>query len=251
MVDEYEVDSVYHLAGPAMVAPSLSSPAEDLHRTTGVSIGIFEALREARRRPVLVYVSSAAIYGDAKTVPWTEDLQPQPRSPYGVAKLATEQYARLYWDLYGLPVCSARSFSIYGPGQQKLVVYDLLMRMRAGEEPLCIAGKSDIERDFVFVDDAASALVQLAVAAPARGEAYNVATGVGTRLDALAATLVGEYMPSTRVEFTDEVRAGDPMRMIGDTARSAALGVACTTTLEEGARETVAWFRGAGDGAYG
>jgi UDP-glucose 4-epimerase len=182
------------------------------------------------------------VYGDARYLPMDEDHPLEPKSPYGVSKLTAEGYVRLYWRLHGLAGLVVRPFSVYGPRQRKLVVYDLLARLHDGERPLRIRGAPDVTRDFVFAEDAARALVALARMAPGRAETYNLATGGGTSLQELATLLVSLSGIDAEVEFTGSVRAGDPYRWTGDPRRALALGVGCDTPLAEGLRRTVEWF---------
>jgi UDP-glucose 4-epimerase len=236
------VDAVFHLANAALVPPSVDGPAEDLVRNVVTTIAALEALRRARSRAVMVFVSSAAVYGDAQYHPMDEDHPLEPKSPYGVSKLAAEGYVRLYARLHGLRGLTVRPFSIYGPRQRKLVVYDVLARLRGGERPLRMLGSPDASRDFVFVEDAARALVVLARAATADGEAYNVASGRSTSLRELATMLVAASGIEADVEFTGEVRAGDPLNWTGNPQKAGALGVQCDTPLAEGLRRTAEWF---------
>jgi UDP-glucose 4-epimerase len=236
------VDAVFHLANAAQVPPSVEDPMEDLERNIVTTLAALEGLRRAGSGAVIVFVSSAAVYGDAQYHPMDEEHPLEPKSPYGVSKLAAERYVRLYSRLHRLSGLSVRPFSIYGPRQRKLVVYDLLTRLHEGERPLRILGSPDVSRDFVFVEDAARGLVTLARAAPAGGEAYNLASGRSTSLQELATTLIDVSGMDADVEFTGEVRAGDPLHWTGDPRQAGALGVQCDTPLVEGLRRTAEWF---------
>jgi UDP-glucose 4-epimerase len=236
------VDAVFHLANTALVPPSVEAPMEDLRENVLTTLGLLEAVRRAGSSPLVVFVSSAAVYGNARSLPMDEDHPLQPLSPYGISKLACEHYVRLYAELHGISALSVRPFSVYGPGQRKLVVYDILARIRAGEEPLELLGSPDVSRDFVFVEDAARAMTTLARAAPARGEAYNIASGHGTTLRELVVELLQAMGVEREVTFTGRVRPGDPLHWTGDPSRARALGAECGTPLAEGLRRTAQWF---------
>lgn len=245
-LDDAEVDAVFQLAGTGTVPESLADPVGDLERNVATTIAVLEAARRARRPPVVCVVSSAAVYGEGRTLPMSEDHPLDPVSPYGLSKLAAESYARLYTRLYGVPTLLIRPFSLYGPRQRKLVVHDLLVRALSGEQPLRVAGVADLSRDFVFVEDAAHALVTLARSAPAEGEAYNIASGVETTLAELVETVLRAADAGSEFEFTGTVRPGDPMRWVGDPRRAATLGAVCPTPLEVGLRGTARWLRNTG-----
>ena len=95
-------DAVFHLANAALVPPSVDRPMEDLERNVVTALAALEGLRRARSGAVMVFVSSAAVYGDARYEPMDEDHPLEPESPYGVSKLAAERYVRLYARLHGL-----------------------------------------------------------------------------------------------------------------------------------------------------
>jgi UDP-glucose 4-epimerase len=243
LVRERSIDAVFHLAGAAYVPPSLERPHEDLQRNAAVTLSVLQALRATSPAPVLAYASSAAVYGDGVYMPMDEAHPLLPMSPYGISKLASEQYVRLYADLYGIPTFSVRLFSLYGPGQRKQVVYDLLHRLLRCDNPLTVLGSPAVSRDLVYVADAARAFVTLARSAPAQGEAYNAAAGKPTSLGELVQTLQRAAGTDKQVVFTGEVRAGDPLRWAGDATRARRLGVEFATPLEEGIKQTVAWLR--------
>jgi UDP-glucose 4-epimerase len=242
LLDARQIDAVFHLAGTAAVPPSLAHPIDDLKRNTVTTVAVLEGARNARRPPLIAFISSAAVYGEGRHMPMTEDHPLEPVSPYGISKLAAETYVRLYAQLYGLPAFSVRPFSLYGPRQRKLVVYDLLRRAAGGEDPLVVLGSPEVSRDFVFVADCVRALLVLARQAPARGEAYNVASGVGTPLGVLVPSILEAVGSEAAVAFTGSVRLGDPLRWEGDPARARALGATFETPLASGLRQTADWL---------
>jgi UDP-glucose 4-epimerase len=242
LLEERRFDVAFHLAGTAAVPPSVRAPIEDLTRNTVTLLSVLEAMRSAERPCALVFVSSAAVYGNSERVPMGEEHPLRPISPYGISKLAGEQYVSLYSQLHGLPALSVRPFSVYGPRQRKLVVYDLFTRACAGEDPLVVLGSAEVSRDFVFVADVARALVRLAEAAPAAGEAYNIASGEGTTLGELVSTLLDVAGLEIDHRFTGEVRPGDPLRWEGDPSRARQLGVGCSTSLRDGLAQTAEWL---------
>jgi UDP-glucose 4-epimerase len=236
-------DAIFQLAGTGLVPNSLERPLDDLVRNAATTVAVLDAARRAATPPVVAYVSSAAVYGEGVRMPMDELHPCAPLSPYGISKLAAERYVALYAELYGLPAFSVRPFSLYGPRQRKLVVYDLLRRAHGGESPLVVAAPPDVSRDFVFVEDAARALVTLAAAAPARGEAYNVASGRPVTLRELAEQVVAALGLATAVEFTGSVRPGDPLRWDGDASLARRLGCTFDTPLADGMARTAAWLR--------
>lgn len=134
-----EADVVFHLAGSGDVPHSLDEPTTDLRANLQTTLAVLDALRRVEEPPRIVLVSSAAVYGESMNVPIAESHPLMPISPYGVSKLAAEHYVRVFHRLYGVPGLVVRPFSVYGPGQRKLVVHDLLRRMLDGEDPLVVS----------------------------------------------------------------------------------------------------------------
>jgi UDP-glucose 4-epimerase len=211
-------------------------------RNAATTVAVLDAARRASPQPLVAYVSSAAVYGEGIRMPMDEEHPLAPLSPYGISKLAAERYVAHYVAMYGLEAFCVRPFSLYGPRQRKLVVYDLMQRVLDGESPLTIDAPAEVSRDFVYVEDAAAALVTLAGNAPARGEAYNIASGRPTSLRELAEEIVSACGLDIAVEFTGNLRPGDPQRWDGDASRACALGADFGTPLDEGLRRTAAWL---------
>lgn len=243
LLRQHEIDAVFQLVGTPTVPPSVEHPLEDLRRNTETTLAVLEAARALDRPPLVVFTSSAAVYGESVTVPMAEDHPLGPISPYGISKRAAEQYVELYARMHAVPALSVRPFSLYGPRQRKLVVYDLLTRIHGAQDPLVVLGSPEVSRDFVFADDAARMVVELARLAPAHGEAYNIASGVPVSLGELVATLVDLTGQGVRVRFTGVVRPGDPLHWRGDPTRAGALGVRTKTSLLDGLAQTIDWFR--------
>jgi UDP-glucose 4-epimerase len=237
------IDVVFHLATSAYVPPSVDDPITDLERNTVTTLAVLEAARRCHPMPLVVLASSAAVYGEAVFLPMTEDHPLTPVSPYGVSKLAAEQYLALYARLHSLPGLAVRLFSLYGPGQRKQVIYDLVTRTLAGQAPLTVLGSPDASRDFVYVEDAAQAFVRLARVAPAEGEAYNLAAGRPVTIAELASAVVAAVGADIPIDFPGDTRPGDPLHWHGDARAAGALGVALDTGLDEGLRRTVDWVR--------
>ncbi len=241
IMDERAVDTVFHLATPSYVPPSFTDPIDDLRGNTLTTLAVLEAARAASRRAVVAVASSAAVYGEGRQLPMSEDHPIHPVSPYGISKYAAELYARLYSERYQLPTFCIRPFSLYGPRQRKQVVFDLMTRVLDGESPLTVLGAPEVTRDLVYVKDAAQALVALAQRASADGEAYNIASGIPTTLGELAAMILEALQRSVPVRFTGRVRPGDPLHWFGDPGRARALQVECRTSLRDGIEATAAW----------
>lgn len=229
-----DVDLVFHEAAQVSVARSVAHPREtDRTNATG-TLAMLEAARREDAR--VVCASSAAIYGPPAGVPIAETDPKQPQSPYGVSKLAADQYTRRYADLYGLPTVALRYFNVYGPrqpaGEHSGVVATFREQARAGE-PITVAGDGEQTRDFVHVSDVVRANLRAATT-PTVGRAFNVGTGETVTIAALADLIRSSMDSSSSIQFV-EAREGDIRHSLADTtAASAALGFEASVALEDG-----------------
>jgi len=202
-----EADVVVHLAAVVSVDESVADPPRSHAVTVDGTLHVLEAARDADARVVLA--SSAAVYGDPETVPIAEDHRQDPRSPYGLDKLAADRYARLYHDLYGVETVVLRPFNVYGPGQSAEyagVISVFLEQARAGD-PITVHGEGTQTRDFVHVEDVVDAVL-LAATTDAVGEAFNVGTGASVTINELAALVRDVTGAESEIVHTDP-RPGD------------------------------------------
>lgn len=230
---------VIHAAGPTSVAGSFQDSAGDFRGSVLATQGLLEAIRLGAPGARVVYLSSAAVYGDPATLPVSEAHVPAPISPYGFHKRMGELLVGEYATLHGVPGASARIFSAYGPGLRRQLVYELFGRVRAGE-PLRLDGTGDESRDFIHGSDVARAVWAIVERGSCRGEVYNVASGEETTLRALA-TAVRELTHRGEVVFSGQVRRGDPARWQADVGSLRALGYAPATSLIEGLKQVRDW----------
>lgn len=233
------VDVVFHEAAVISVAESVEKPVESNDVNLSGTLTVLEAARREDAR--FVFASSAAVYGRPEHVPVVEDDPTEPLSPYGLQKLASDRYARMYADLYGLEVVPLRYFNVYGPGQTggdyAGVITAFLDRLRAGKPPV-IHGDGSQTRDFVHVSDIVRANL-LAATTDATGEAYNVATGEAITVRELADLLVDVTGVDVEPEHGPE-REGDIDESRADVSKARdRLGYEPETTLRAGLTDLV------------
>jgi UDP-glucose 4-epimerase len=243
--------AILHLAGSAYVPPSVDDPAMDFDANLALPLRLLLEIRRLKLHTPFILASSAAVYGDPKRNPIVDDAPVDPISPYGVSKLAAEQYLKVFARLYGLPAAALRLFSVYGPRQRKQVVYDLIQKTRRDPTEVEIIGDGTQTRDLVYVGDIARAFVEIALRAPLRGETYNVATGKSVTTAELARAIARTLDVRPHFHFTGRVRPGDPQHWRGAPGRLNGLGIVAQTDLEDGLRETTEWVLSGAEEVYG
>ena len=214
-----DADIVFHEAAVVSVERSVEAPLETNDVNIGATLRLFECARRTDTRVVIA--SSAAIYGDPEYVPVDETHRTTASSPYGVTKLATDQYARIYESLYGLPTVSLRYFNAYGPRQRggaySGVISTFVEQATAGD-PITINGDGTQTRDFVHVDDIVQANLQAATTSHV-GEAINVGTGETVTIRELAELIRDETGSTSSIVHTDP-RPGDVEHSCADITKA-------------------------------
>lgn len=179
------VDSVFHLAAIASVASSVEEPLLSHSVTLGGTLNMLLASRDASVRR-FIFSSSAAVYGNAETLPTVETQPLMPQSPYASAKASGEFYCSNACGLYGLETVVLRYFNVFGPRQSAnsgyAAVIPRFIQAALTRGVPHVYGDGLQTRDFVFVENVVAANVLAAEATAAAGQTFNVASGVETSL---------------------------------------------------------------------
>lgn len=234
-------DVLVHCAGSSTVGFSYENPKQDFERTVVTTAEVLEYLRTCAPDTALVYPSSAAVYGNAATLPISEDDPVDPISPYGVHKKIAEDLCRSYSGGFGLRVAIVRIFSAYGVELRKQLLWDACRKALNGESQFAGTGRET--RDWVNAADVAQLLLTAGERAVAGGTTVNCASGIEVSVERILTVLLDALGSGRTPEFTGSVRAGDPPRLVGDPTRAMAWGWAPQRDWQEGVREYAGWFR--------
>jgi dTDP-glucose 4,6-dehydratase len=236
-----DVDAVINLAAIASVQRSIENPL--LVNDVNV-IGTLNLLKASVEGNVkrFIQASSAAVYGDAQTLPVREDFNPMPLSPYAVSKLATDNYAMVFNKVYGLGTVCLRFFNVYGPRQANNP-YSGAITIFANEilahQPPRIFGDGEQTRDFVFVKDVISATMLALTKKNTAGEIFNVASGKATTINKIV-QILQKIMGENLKPVHEKPREGDIRHSYASTEKArTVLGYEPKFSLEDGLRELV------------
>lgn len=245
-----DVDVVYHLAGQPGVRKSWGSTFGVYAAANVIATQrLLEAAHRAPRPPRVVYASSSSVYGNAESYPTSELALPQPRSPYGVTKLAGEHLCRLYSANWGLPTVSLRFFTVYGPRQRPDMAFTRFIGAALREEPIHVFGTGEQIRDFTYVGDIVDAVVRAGTADVAEGSVFNVSGGGSHSVNEVLDVI--EQLAGRKLDVLRKGAAlGDVSRTTADTtAISTALGWNPSMDLRSGLAAQFDWLRAEGTAA--
>jgi UDP-glucose 4-epimerase len=236
--------AVLHLAALPSVIKSIEDPLES-HAVNMVGfLNVLEAIRAANKPIRFVYASSSAIYGDTQDLPCRDDkaTDNDVLSPYALQKMQIEQYAQLYFKLFGIRSLGLRYFNVYGPRQDPQSLYSgvisRFMKAFAHQEKLTIYGDGLQSRDFIHVLDIAKAN-GLALSCDYHG-ALNIATGIPETINNLIAYIEANAATKALREYV-QPRLGDIRESYAAVAAAQkALAFTPTLTLSQGIKAMLA-----------
>lgn len=240
---DHHFDAVIHLAAQTMVPTSVEQPVLDCQINLEGVLHVLEACRIHGTGHIL-FSSSAAVYGDNLHIPLKETERLVPTSPYGITKMTTEHYLRVYHELYGMDATVFRFANVYGERQGEKGeggVVSIFCKLLSQRQGITVFGDGNQIRDFVYAGDIAQAIIR---ALPLKGyHTMNVSTGQETSINDLIRSFEKAVGYTVPVQYTAP-RTGDILRsVLSNEALKRDLGFVPEMDLEEGIRRTYDWYR--------
>jgi nucleoside-diphosphate-sugar epimerase len=168
---------IIHYAGSSSVSQSIKTPWLDFQSSVLLWHKLLEAVRLSSIKPRVIFISSAAVYGNPKNVPIKEDSPLDPISIYGNNKLYSEYLAKFYSIYYNIQFIIIRVFSIFGPLQRKLLLFELFEQFTNDNEKVIIQGSGHEIRDYIWIDDFMQLLIEIALNNKEKYVTVNLASG--------------------------------------------------------------------------
>ena len=254
LIKRHKPEVVFHLAAQVDVRKSVSDPLYDAMVNIIGTLKILHAASENGARKVVFTSSGGCIYGepDESRLPVTEDQvfspEAMPESPYGVSKKVMYDYLRYFKAVKDLDYTALALSNVFGPRQEPASevglegqVVAIFCRRLLGGRRCTIYGDGTQTRDFVYVDDVVSAFV--AARDKGSGELVNVGSGSELSVNELYSKLA-ELVGTDREPQYAAARPGELHRIVVDPSKAGkVLGWEPATPLEDGLKQTVAWFR--------
>lgn len=231
---------IIHCAGSADVGKSVANPEMDFQGNVVLTHNLLFAMHRLGMHDTrFIFLSSAGVYGNPKSLPITEDMEVNPLSPYAVHKVMCEDLCRYFVKNYGMDVKVARIFSAYGVGLKKQIFWDMYNKSRSGK--LSMFGTGNESRDYIHVDDVVKSLFLLATT-ESDHVVFNIANGEEVTIR-LATEIFAKYagIEKKDIIFNGKVREGDPLNWRADISRIKELGYKKSVQMEDGMKKYVEW----------
>jgi len=237
-----EVDGVFHLAAMWLLhCYNFPQTAFDVNIR-----GTFNVIQSAIRNKVkkVIYSSSASVYGNALSIPMTEDHPYNNETFYGATKISGEQMFKSLGKQYGLNWLGLRYMNVYGPrqdyhGAYVAVMHKILDRLEKKQKPI-IYGDGSQKYDFVYVGDVAKANV-CAMKSNTTGKNYNVGTGIGTTLKEMTEIIIKQYGAKTSIKYEPAGLTFVTNRIGSIGAAEKDLGFKWEVDINKGMKKLIEW----------
>ena len=247
-INEYEVDTVFHLAAQTIVGVANREPLATFETNIKGTWNILEACRRVGGVSRIVIASSDKAYGDQLVLPYSETTPLQGEHPYDVSKSCADLISRAYYVSYGLPVCITRCGNFYGGGDLNFNrIVPCTIRSALRDKPVVIRSDGTFIRDYFYAKDGVLAYLHLAEQMDRKevlGEAFNFSNELQISVRGMVDHVL-RLMGKSHLEPVVLNRANNEIKhqyLSADKARKM-LGWESKYPLEEGLKETIEWYK--------
>lgn len=241
MILPQKVDVIVHLAAKAGVRPSIKDPLG--YQQTNI-LGTQTLLDFTKETGVkqFVFASSSSVYGVNKNLPWKEEEQLQPISPYAMTKLAGEMAGHVFSSLYGIRFIALRFFTVYGPSQRPDLAIHKFVKAILTEQPITMYGDGSTSRDYTYVDDIVQGVLAAIKYDQSLFEIINLGNNYAISLKDLIQN-IEEVVGKKSAILQQPEQAGDVPRTFADISKAKKLlNYQPTTQLKDGLQNFYDWF---------
>jgi UDP-glucose 4-epimerase len=221
----------------------MADPRGDFGRTVSSIVEALEYLRVHNPSAHLIYVSSAAVYGDTGSRSLSAPRARMPVSHYGVHKRIAEDLCSFYAENYRLRISVVRPFSVYGPGSRKQLLWDALNKADRGSAEFFGTGTE--VRDWVYVSDLAHLLLEVGIGRlmASVDAPLDAGSSVGVSVEQILTRLLDLYMPGLAPRFLGVANTGNPDVLVAANAQPVVKQMLSRISLDEGLQRYIAWYR--------
>ncbi len=241
-----DIDVVLHQGAVPSVPRSVDDPATTHQHCVNATFTLLLAARDNNVKR-FVYAASSSAYGDSPTMPKTETMPTNPKSPYAAAKLFGEYYCSVFSQVYGLDTVALRYFNVFGPYQDPTSQYAaaipaFVTAILRNQSPT-IYGDGEQSRDFTYIDNVVQANLLAARADKTNGQVINIACGQKITVNAIIDLINSLTGKSVKARYVPP-RPGDVKHSLADIQKAKSLiGYEPVVQFQEGLEKAITWYR--------
>lgn len=204
-LNQYEIEHIYHIAGQSGGISSYDDPIYDMDSNIKSTLLLLDYAKKHYCKS-FIYASSMAVYGDGDIYPIKETNPTKPNTFYGIGKMASEHYLRIYAEQYGMKCTSLRFCNVYGPGQNldnlKQGMVSIFISQAINNKHIHVLGSKKRFRDFVYIDDVVKACIMAANGTERdKFNVYTIATNKKTEVGDLIQLIINKLPFDVTVEY--------------------------------------------------
>ena len=236
-------DLIIHLAGSGIVSAAANNPDGEKKKVVNSLQNVLEYIKNYNPEARLILASSASVYGDKYSDKIKEEFEPAPVSLYGEHKLQSEIMCKEYADKFGLDVKVIRFFSLYGIGNKKQLLYDVLNRIKSTKsKTLSCFGTGNEKRDFINILDAVR-FIDIVSNIEKGFDIYNCGSGNTYTVNEITNLLIKNSGKNIKQLYDNKKRTGNPDSLLADITKAKSIGFEPQISIEEGISDYVKWYK--------
>ena len=218
----YNFEAIYHIAGQSSGEISFENPVYDLQTNAQSTLQLLELAKKTNCKK-FIYASTMSVYGETDQLPVDENCTPNPKSFYGVGKLASEHYLSIYSKEFNIATAALRLFNVYGPGQNltnmKQGMVSIFLAQALENNHIHVKGSADRFRDFIYIDDVVSAFLKTeSVLNQKRHQLFNVCSNTKTTVGELVNAITRQFDAQITTRFEGST-PGDQFGIYGHSKK--------------------------------
>jgi UDP-glucose 4-epimerase len=238
--EKLNIDICINASGAANVSASISDTLNDFELNVVNVERILEAIRQTQKNCRFILLSSAAVYGNPKTLPIKETEQIEPVSPYGFHKSMAERICHMYSELFGISCYCLRIFSVYGEGLKKQVIWDITHKFLY-EDRVELFGSGKETRDFIYIEDIVRSIDLIIKNDRSSFDIINIGNGEQICIADIASEVKKIMKSNKEIVFTGQKNEGNPINWEADISELKNLGYRQTVSIGDGIKRYVEW----------
>jgi dTDP-glucose 4,6-dehydratase len=243
-IDKWYYDAVVYLAAQADVPLSITSPKWTYDQNVGGVLAVLEAVRKAKEKPKLIYISTENVYGHVplEKLPITEEQPFNPSNAYGASKAAAELLINAYVEQFNLPAVILRSTTMFGENSRLKQAVPIFIRQALHNKPITLEGDGSQSRDFSYVGNTVHGIL-LALRGDVTHGTFNIGSGQETTIKELAELVVRLCQSESKIVET-AWRPGEKGLRLSISIEKAwkMLSYKPVYTFEDGLTRTINWL---------